>query len=328
MKTLTVTGSLLAVALLAACGSAEEPAAASAAPTAAASRPDTNQRIAATAAEVAQEARGKIRCPAKVATPARAESQPVDDVVGVRPGLHYDEAVNLVLCTHDLLIATEDQGRGFRMNTYGQPIRQGFSAVFAEDRINKTSKEIMAEMQDAAMARSANRRAPDMTPGTARWYVTTMGMPGTEQVVAAARIEAFAEGKAPTMAGVAEALTGKYGAPTQRQEAPQSWHFTWAYDLYDRPVTETSPLYYQCRGLSNPDSGVSLSPDCGLVVSAVIMAQRDNAQIARTLEVGVVNQARGYETLMATQQQLEQGEKDRQAAEIAKAAQNADKPTL
>jgi len=314
-------------AALTACGGPDEPAAAATTP-AASSKPTADSRVAATAAEVAKETRGNVRCPAKLSTPPRDVSLPADDVVGVRPGLKFDEAMNVVLCTHELLVATEDRGRGFKINTWGQPVRQGFSAVFAEDRINKTSKEIMAEMQYSAMARSSNRRAPDMPGGTSRWYVTTMGMPGEERVLAAARIEAYAEGKAPAMASVADALVGKYGTPTQRQDNPASWHFTWSFDLYDRPVTEASPLYYQCRGPSGPDDGVNLSPDCGLVVTAMLMPQRDNPQVARTLQVGVVNQAEGYESLMATERRLEQQEQERRAAEAAQAAQNAGKPTL
>lgn len=309
---------------LAACGSSEAPDTSSA--PAAAARADKS-RVAATAAEVADEARGKVKCPAKVGTAPRA-GLPAHDVVGVRPGLTWDEAMNVVLCTNELLVATENRGRSFRINTYGQTVRQGFDAAFAEDRINKTSQEIMAEMQDAALARGTNRRAPDMPGGTARWYVTTMGLPGKETVVAAARIEAFVEGKAPTMESVAAALAGKYGEPTQRQQQPTTHTFTWSYDPLDRKVTETSPLYQRCYGVSHPDAGVNLSPDCGVVVEARIDSMRDNPLLARTLQVGVVDQARGYESLVATEQQLERAELERRAAAAEAAAKQADKPTL
>ncbi len=318
---------LLAAGLAAGCGSSDEPpSAASPAPSAAAGARAVSSRVAATAAEVAKEARGKVKCPAK--TPPREASRPVDDVVGVRPGLTWDEAVNVVLCTHELLVVDTAQRRGFQIQTYGQTVRQGFAATFAEDRINKTSQEIIAEMQDAAMARGSNRRGPDMPGGTARWYVTTMGLPGAEKVVAAARIEAFAEGKAPTIAAVADALIEKYGPPTLRQDNPANSTFNWSWDPFGRRVTETSPLYQRCHGPSGPDDGVNLSPDCGVVVQAMILPMRDNPLLARTLQVGVVDQAQGYESLMATERQLEQMEQQRRAAEAASAAQQADKPTL
>lgn len=320
---------LVLCGVLTACGSSDEPEAdASPAPNAAAAR-GGNSRVAATAAEVAEEARGDLKCPAKLTTAPRDASMPVDDVVGVRPGLSYEEAVNVVLCTHDLLIAEPVLGgRGFQIRTYGQTVRQGFGAAFAEDRINKTSQEIMAEMQDEALARGTNRRAPDMEGGTARWYVTTMGMPGAERVVAAARIEAYVEGKAPTLVGVGEALVAKYGAPTEQREDAASGYYRWAYDALDRKITETSPLYYQCRGMSHPDAGVNLSPDCGVVVEAMILPARDNPLLARTLQVGVVNQAGGYESLVATQQQLETMEQNRRAEQAKAAAEQAGEPTL
>jgi YD repeat-containing protein len=308
--------------VLGACGSSDEPEApkASAAP----SRADS--RVAATAAEVAAEARGKVKCPARVETPPR-EGLPAHDVVGVRPGLTWDEAMNVVLCTHELLVATENRGRSFQLNTYGQAVRQGFDAVFAEDKINKTSQEIIQEMQDAALARSGNARGPDMPGGTARWYVTTMGMPGAEHVVAAARVEAYAEGRSPTMASVRDALIAKYGQPTQATEA-HWWQYRWAYDPLDRKITETHPLFYQCHGITHPNDGVSLSPDCGVVVQATLMPLRDNPLLAMTLQVGVVDQAQGYESLMATERALEQAEMQRRAAEAKAAAENADQPTL
>src|SRR5690606_12104186 len=223
MATRKLCFALVMSAALAACGSPDAPAGADGAssPSGAAAQPERSKaaaqpdrsRVAATAAEVAAEARGNVKCPAKVSTAPRP-GLGAHDVVGVRPGMTWDEAVNVVLCTHELLVVTENRSRRFEVNTWGQAVRQGFDAVFAEDRINKTSQEILAEMQDSAMARGTNRRSPGMPGGTARWYVTTMGVPGDERVVAATRLEAYAEDKAPTMAGVRDALVEKYGAPT------------------------------------------------------------------------------------------------------------------
>jgi YD repeat-containing protein len=277
---------------------------------------------------VAADARGKLKCPAKLKTAKRDDTLPVDDVVGVRPGLSYDEAVNVVLCSHELLTLSASPRGGFRIQTYGQTVRQGFGAVFAEDRINKTSKEIMAEMQDRSMARSMNKAGPGMEGGTARWYVTTMGMPGEERVIAAARVEAYIDDKAPTLSGVGQALVGKYGVPTSSQEQPDGWAYKWAYDSFNRKITETSPLYSKCYGLSHPDNGVNLSPDCGVVVEARILPRKDNPSLASTLQVGVVNKALGYEALMATEQGLERMEQDRRAAQVREASKQAAEPTL
>ncbi len=67
-------------------------------------------------------------CPADIETPARAADAPVDDVVGVRPGMTYEEAANVVLCTDDLMVVTGPITTGFNIQTYGQTLRQGFTA--------------------------------------------------------------------------------------------------------------------------------------------------------------------------------------------------------
>jgi len=68
-----------------------------------------------TAEQVAKEARGKVKCPAKVASPKPKINAAVD-VAGVWPGMTYDEAANVVLCTHELLIVGPT-GRTFEIQT-------------------------------------------------------------------------------------------------------------------------------------------------------------------------------------------------------------------
>jgi hypothetical protein len=311
------------------CGSDESAPAGSSAPPAAAQANAQSSRIAATAEEVAAEGRGKVKCPAKISSPPRAADAPVDDVVGVRPGMTYEEAANVVMCTNDLLVPVTDSSRGFKIQTYGQTLRQGFSARFAEQRINKTSKEIMQEMQDQAMARSANSVVRDMQPGQSKWFVGTMGMPGQERVISAAREEWFAEGRNPTMASVAQALIDKYGTPTTNRDSEGVQRYmTWVYDPIGRPVTEASPLAVNCRGTADPDGGVSLSPDCGIVINANIVSLRANPELSEYIQVGMVDQANGYEAIQATEQGFEAMEAERRAKQVQDAAKNADAPKL
>ncbi len=282
----------------------------------------------ATAAEVAEEARGKVRCPARVKSAARASNAPVDDVVGVRPGMTYEEAVNVVLCTHDLMVTQTDTSRRFNIETYGQTVRQGFSARFAAPRVQKTPKQIMQELQDESLARSGNAVREDMKPGQSKWYVSTMGMPGQERVIAAAREEWFEEGRNPPMTSVEQALLKKYGTPTRKQQSGSSRLLTWAYDPFGRLVTETSPLFSQCHGNADPDAGTNFSPDCGVVIAAAVHAMPENPGLGRSLQVSVLDQAHGYEALTATEQALQQMQSDHQAKQVAEATKNADVPEL
>lgn len=282
----------------------------------------------ATAEEVAEEMRGDVRCPARIETRPRDAKAPVDDVLGVRPGMTYEEAANLVLCSNELMVVQAD-GRGFQIQTYGETLRQGFSARLAQPRVEKTSKQIMMEMQDYTIGRSGNRVSEDMKPGESKWYVGTIGLPGKERVINVAREEWFAAGRNPTMESVEQALLKKYGAkPTRNQHwGGGSVAITWAYDPMGRLISETSPLYNSCTGVSSPDGGGNFSPDCGIVVMGVVYPRKDNAELGQMVQVGVINQAGGYEGLQAVEQTLQAQDAQRRAQQV-KDAQNADVPDL
>lgn len=291
--------------------------------------PQPAKQETASAEEVAKEARADLRCPAKVSSAPRAADAPADDVVGVRPGLSYDEARNVVACTHDLLVVTAENHRGFNIKSYGQTVRQGFVARFAEPRVVKSSKQILKEMQDDAIARGGNARREDLKEGQAKWFVATMGMPGEERVLSAAREERFAADQSPTMESVREALIKKYGTPTLKQlNNGQNTYMRWARDPLGRAVTETSPLFNRCSGAASPDAGVHLTPDCGVVVEAQLMPQRSNPDLVERMQVGVVDEAGGFRMLSVTEQGLQKLDQQRRAQEVDRAAKNTKSPSL
>jgi hypothetical protein len=295
---------------------------------AAAVKPKAAGPGAATAEQVAKEARADVSCPPKVKLAPRAADAPVDDVIGVRPGMGYDEAVNAVLCTHDLLVVQTDRSRGFNIKTYGQTLRHGFGARFAEPRVEWSAKRAREQSLDEMVARTGNAARDDMKPGQAKWYVGTMGLPGQERVVNVAREERFEAGASPTIDSVEQALLKKYGPPTRHQNSQGQRYVTWAYDPAGHLVTQGSPLFNRCSGNASPDGGVTLSPDCGTVVTAIVAPMRDNPDLAWSLQVGVVDQAGGYQLVTATEQALQQAEQQRRAKETANAAKNAAAPKL
>jgi hypothetical protein len=309
---------------LAACGGSD-PAPAAAAPI---GQAKPAGKGGATAEQVAKEARADLRCPAKVTLAPRAADAPVDDVLGVRPGMAHDEAVNVVLCTQDLLVLQLDASRGFNLKTQGQKLRHGFGARFAAPRVEWTAKRAQAESLDQMLARSGNAARDDMKPGQTRWYVGTMGLPGQERVINAAREERFADGANPTIAVVEQALLKKYGPATKQQNNNGQRHITWSYDLTGRLVTPGAPLFNRCSGNASPNGGVSLSPDCGTVVTAIVAPLRDNPDLALSMQVGVVDQAGGYQLITATEQALAQADQQRRAKETANATKNAAAPKL
>lgn len=318
---------VLVAGALTACGSKKPDSAAAGDSAGAEQKPKVAPSGNASAEQVAEEARGDVDCPAEIKTPPRAADAPVDDVVGVRPGMTYEEAVNVVLCSNDLMVVTGPVTSGFNIQTYGETLRQGFTARLAEPRVEKTSKQIMQEMQDDMIARSGNAVRYDLEPGQSKWNVTTMGLPGEEIVIAAGREEWYAEGKNPTMASVAEALVKKYGTPSIDQKNSGQHFIRWVYDPFGRLATETSPIHSQCAG-TGASGGVNLSPDCGIVVEAHLTPMQDNPDLVRSLETGVVDQAAGYELVTKVEQSLQEKEQQKRAKAVEEASKNADAPTL
>jgi hypothetical protein len=95
-----------------------------------------------------------------------------------------------------------------------------------------------------------------------------------------------------------------------------------------RRISETSPLYNSCTGVSSPDGGGNFSPDCGIVVAATVYPLAANRELGQMMQVGVVDQAGGYEGLQAVEQTLQAQDAQRKAQEVKNAQQNADVPEL
>ncbi len=288
------------------------------------------QNLEAGSAEaVAAEARGRVRCPAPIQTPAAAPGTPVVDVIGLRPGLTYDEAANIVLCDNPRMVVEEETYRGFSLETGGQTYRKGFTGAFAQPAQTLTPQEMMQQSLDQAAARSAGAAMPDdVLPGESKIYVATLGLPGEERVISASRRERFADGQNPAMANLVEALTAKYGAPTATDDQGSDRMLRWAYDPSGRRILETSPYFFSCGAPADPDSGSNLSPNCGVVVEARIRPKRDNPELAESLAVGVIDQAGGFALIERTEQAFLGQEQARRAEEVARATAQTDAPKL
>lgn len=283
----------------------------------------------ATAVQVAKEVRGGLRCPPKVAQAARPAGAPIDDIVGVRPGLSYEDALKLVLCTHDLMVFEPISSPRIRMETYGQKIRQGFDAHFAKERVEKTGEQVLREMRDARAARTSNRMVQEILPGESRWFVGAMGMMGKEIVTEVGREEWFAQGRQPPLASIENALIEKYGTPTKRSGFHgHAQDMQWTFDPQGRQITEGSRLFSHCLGDPKLGGHVNFSPDCGAVIAARIHPLRDNPEIAQSLQITIVNSARGYELISSTEKALLALETARRANQVEEASKNADVPSL
>lgn len=285
--------------------------------------PPGTRSASASAAQVAAEMRGRVQCPAQIATSAKPASDPVDDVLGVHPGMTYEEAANKILCLNPLLVVEPDKHGGFEIDTYGQTVRQGFSAHFAEARVEKTGQQIMQEMRDEASARGSNRVTYDMQPGQSKFYVGTMGMPGQERVISVAREEWFEEGRNPTIASVRTALINKYGMPSLQDTSFGGHSLHWIYDPTGALVSHSSPLLDRCRGVADPRAGASISEGCGLVIAAYIEPTKENADLAKLVRAGSIDHARAFVAIADTERDLALIDAQRRAREVDQASKSA-----
>ncbi len=322
MNRLTYTACAGAMLLLAGCGSKD---AGKAATIGAAHATQAAPSATASAEQVAKEMRGKVSCPAKIVS-KRPDGAPVDDVVGVRPGMTWDEAVNVVLCDNPLLVVTENTDRGYNINTFGHHIRQGFDAKFAEPRVQKTGRDLVKEMEEEAVRRGTNTRIVPLKPGQSRYYVSTMGPPGQERVISVAREEYYPDGKLPTVSGLKDALVAKYGEPSLIQGSGNMLY--WEYDPKGEKLKQGSTLAGTCSIAVSPDAGTSLSTNCGLTVGAQITPATQNAGLAHSLAVASLNGAVGYALIQVTVNALEQADAARKAKELQDAAKGAAAPKL
>jgi hypothetical protein len=281
---------------------------------------------AASAEQVAKEMRGKVKCPAK-ASAERPGGAPVDDVVGVRPGMSWDEAANFVMCDNPLMVVSENTSRNYNINTFGHHIRQGFDGTFAQPRVVKTSQQIFQEMQQAEVRRSNNAYVAPLQPGQSRYFVSTMGMPGEEKVLSVAREEYYPADKLPTVDSLKQALIAKYGPPTRENDG-QTTYLSWEFDPSGARVAPNSSLANACGVNPTPDTSISLSTACGVSVGAAIEAASSNPGLAHSLAVTSQNGTQGMAFLKATADAFQQADDARKANELSNASKKANAPKL
>lgn len=281
---------------------------------------------AASAEQVAKEMRGDVHCPAKALTQLPAGA-PVADVTGIRPGMSWDEAVNFVLCDNPMMVVTENTGRNFNINTFGQHVREGFDGKFAQPRVVKSSQQIMQDMSREEMQRGENAYVAPLQPGQSRYYVSAMGLPGKEQVLSVAREEYYPDNKQPSVDSVKQALIGKYGAPTRENDGA-STNVLWEYDPSGNKIAQDSNLAGECSINVSPDQAISLTTDCGVTVGAVIMASNNNPGLAHSLAVSSQSGAQDMAVLKSTADFFQKGDDARKSNELNNASKNASSPKL
>lgn len=278
---------------------------------------------AATAAEVAKDSRGRLRCPPRLATAPRDKAAPVDDILGVRPGLSVEEARALVLCSHELLVATFDSSNRYTLDLRGAQPVSAINAGFAEPYVPVTAENYLSRVTS-----DRYNRVERLAAGTSAWQVGFVGLPGEERVSDVSREEMFADGEQPTLDALEAALNEKYGSPIERRADNGALQMRWNYDLQGRSISEASPLYHACFTHAARGGPIRYSSDCGLSIAARVTPLTSNELLAASLTVTIVDQASAYARMMAMEQQLARSDSERKEREAREAARNTRKPVL
>ncbi|GAB4138416.1 MAG: hypothetical protein Kow00104_21050 [Rhodothalassiaceae bacterium] len=272
----------------------------------------------AAAAQTAEDALPRLKCPAKV---DRALEGP--DIVGLKLGMSRDSALMLVRCH------MKDEGHLAFEKTWLPKINSHQLALgpqaFSIQR-GDSSPCSFRTYQDMQKCGRGNRVWDFVSESIT---VAAPGLPGSETVVGIWRTQGFRPGEMPVADDLKAALVRKYG-PFQWEDVRTSRNgnyneLGWQFDLAGQPVTSGNPLFAQCaRNIASKiDRGASWTEGCGLTIRAEIAHSAENPALARELSIGMLHQDDLFAYGNAIQAELDRIEEERRAAELARQKSSA-----
>jgi hypothetical protein len=275
-------------------------------------------KTATASAKDADDALGKLKCPAKV-----DKSLAGPDIIGLKLGMSMDDAVNVTRChAKDAVVVFEDRWfEPYSFNTHQVKLeKQVLIAQSGETSpCNFSSYEGMQKC-------GLGQRAWDFV--SEKIKVAAPGLPGEEKVVGVWRTQTFKEGETPAVETVIAALTEKYG-PYQRRTTKNVnnnlWsdriELAWASDAAGAPLSEANPAYVQCVAnvRARVDDGQVWRDGCGMSIAVTILAPRASPAVVGELSVGMMNQSELYAYQEELQLKLDDIESKRRADELDKA---------
>ncbi|PWG62718.1 hypothetical protein [Sediminicurvatus halobius] len=259
-------------------------------------------------------------CPPPAVLPPRAEGAPVDDILGLRPGMGFVEVRDRILCRGSTPHLETAALWNVRQN-YGLSTRQLLRATNGEPCTTQA-----ADCDDGG--RFTPRR--DLTEEI---VVLFTGMPEAERAHAIWRRTRFPAEASPSVASLVEALSEKYGAP-HFQETESGMYNTsprrgsttlsWVYDPRNRAVPREQAAGFRRNCLNGPKpyfaTRHSWNGGCGLTVRAEILPVPGSELVASGLDVVVFHQSalmqgtRAFEAELAAAYEAQVRERGAEAA--------------
>mgnify|MGYP003701286879 CR=1 FL=1 len=220
---------------------------------------------------------------------------PVDDVVGIRPGMGWDDVMWLLACRDD--VPTVEIGDTWNVKqAYGIPVRQ---LIRASDGQPCSGQEIVRDMSSTSRSCDDGGYKFQALKNIANQIVVVFtGLPEQETARAVWRRTSFPEGDQPAIDSLRTSLTNKYGAPHLDERDRQGRiTLTWTHDLLGRPMSTAASTFGTCsRGLNAVfGSSHAWSSACGLTIRALISPVYGNDLLAREFSVGLMHQKDFYD---------------------------------
>ena len=223
-------------------------------------------------AEIQAAVKPPRKCPPDVSIPARALGQPVDDVLGVRPGMNARDVNETVKCVSEDYVIEPIEYRGAVTG-----------AVTGTGRKTRPALRV--------------KRGQDMLT------FALFGPQGQERVVGGWREASFDAGAGPTLGEVEGLFTTQYGAPHESRDTPNGERvLSWTYgpdgaplrvkprdgasDYIPAMVTYMAAGWTVAACIRNARTDPAMAPAwdgrCGLTIRAEIDPQlSDRAHVAR-----------------------------------------------
>jgi hypothetical protein len=244
------------------------------------------------------------------AGPAGAQASAVDDIVGLRAGMGYDEIVKLLEARDDVsLVETAEQ---WIRQSHGIPTRQ---LLRAANGVPCAEGEAVQRSGGHIVCDNFRGRFEARKDITHEIVVAFTGMPEQERAGIVWRRVVFPEGKSPTVASLAEALAEKYGKP--HIIATDSGYYSmshrngatdlnWVYRPDGSPIGADDSMKHRC--VNGPKAWFaaehSWNGGCGLTVRAEILPVPGNSLLASELHVSAVDQKTLLDHLNSFQAEL------------------------
>lgn len=261
-------------------------------------------------------------CTPTLVTPPRADGAPVDDIVGMRPGMPLADINALLRCRGDI-VQIADGDNFYMQNPPHIHMRQQIWASTGEPcsidihRIPTDENDGCSQLGNDDSQLFKNR--DDM------FRIGLVGMPGHERAEGIWRTQTFAPGKQPVSSALAANLTRKYGEPNHSEDSAHRHLYMWVHDLRGRPMSQNNPSFDECRSGTRAsfDQDQQWAPACGLTIAAEIKTSNENADLVTSLSVASVDPAGFTNGIKAVLKEAQAAEEQRHRDEVNRARKSA-----